>query len=284
MRKSILLGSCLALASISAHADEMSVEGGVPTQFAGFIEIGASAATWDNWGPSYNPWVGLGGAASLAYWLNDSMSTQIDVRHWSVGDNSDEGYYAALNSLIALHVNWSGDNHSIGGFGGFLSNNGYYESGIDVSVFGGVEGQVRLADAFTLDAQIGYIKNFRSYYPFGGVAFGQVAARVFLADNIKLEANVGLIAGQIGDDEDENALAITWGAEAEYQIAQRPFSIFVRYAGYTDRGTFGSTAHMLTAGARFSFNGMSLREQDAQGATHQIMGLSPISWLRLDNY
>jgi hypothetical protein len=289
MLSRVLLGATmLAGFSVPGLSADLSAADIFGEQFAnkysGYVEVSAGASSFPYWGDDYEPWLGFGASGSVATKMGDDWSMQFDVGHWSRVESYYSGYYDVYGSLAAAHANRSFDNYNMGVFGGVLTTNGYYESGIDVDVFGGIEGQVHFSEYVTIDGQLGVLSNVSSYYPFGPVVFGQAEARIFPTDNTKVAASVGFIAGQTGDESSEKASAVTWGAEAEFQLPNTAVSGFVRHNGYFDYGDIGTDAYTYLGGLRFNFGPGSLREQNASGATHKVMDFEPLSWLRLDGY
>jgi hypothetical protein len=285
--KYLLSAASVALLITASSAQAAEAGNTEADGFAGFVEVGGNVAIWDfgifvgSWGSDYNPWSGFSGGSLLSLQINSSVSAQIDVRHWSVGDSYDSGYWTLLSNLIAAHLNWSPTNYSIGAFAGALTTNSYYESGTDLNLIAGLEGGIHVLDDVTIDAQIGFFGQIRGYYDHGIIAFGQISTQYFHGDNFRLEANVGMIAGQVGDTLGEDALTITWGVEGEHQFSDNLFSLFVRYSGYTDVAYFETTGHMITGGVRFSLDdNLSLRQQHSHGVSHQIMDLSAYNWMR----
>ena len=286
-----VLGTTIACSSALAGGtlQDSMLDPSMAADWGGFyLEASGSGSNYlllsEGWTSAYNPWLGFGGAAGAVLHLGGNMSAQVDLKSWSVGDSSGPNEYTTFGTLADAHLNWTFGHFNAGVFGGLLATNGYYDAGRDFDVLGGVEGQMQVSDMVTLDGQIGFVKNVSSYYPFTQVAFGQAGVRVFPTDNLKLEGAIGAVAGQIGDSSGENAATITLNAEAEYRFDQTPYSVFARFSGYDDTRGLGSTGTTVSIGARLNLDGLTLKQSNATGATHKLMDMSTISWLRLDGY
>lgn len=289
MMKSFLLGVSFVALSVSAHAadlmvmDEPMAMAAAPA-ISGYVGVFGNATTWDYWDDDYNPWVGFGGEAAVAYWLTDDLQVELELSTWSAGDAYYDGYYSPYGTLAAAHLNFAmGQGTSVGVFGGALASSEDYEEGTVYSVLGGVEGQVGLGDAFVLNGQLGYLSGVSGYYieddyPLN-VLFAELSAKFFPVENLKLEASVGAIAGEIYG-EDYDASTLTYGAEVEYKFDDAPFSVFASYSGYADDGYFDSSANTVKVGARIAFGDETLKERATTGASHNVMDLSPVSWMR----
>lgn len=290
MKRALLLGTALVSMSSGAFAADLIVDSETPAMatssgsYAGFVELSANASSYEYWGDDYNPWLGFGGAAALAYQLDDNMSVGVELRTWTALSEPYDGEYSAYGTLGAGHVNWTDGYYSFGAFGGVISHNDYYSTGTDIDLLGGVEGDIALSDAVTISGQAGYIHQISGYYPMGGVGFAAATVAFFPADNIKLSATLGGIMGQVGDDSDETAATLTYSLEAAYQFDDSPISVFARFSGYQDNDYWndqdGGSGQTISVGARFAFDGQSLKDQSK--SVHQVTDLSALSWLRLD--
>ncbi len=290
MKLALLLGTALTAMAGSALAADLIVQPEAPLMsansgsYAGFVELSANSSSYEYWDDDYNPWMGFGGAAALAYQLDDNMSVGVELRTWSAGDAYYDGYYTAYGTLGAGHVNWTDGYYSFGAFGGVIAHNDIYEEGVDYDLLGGVEGDISLSDAVTISGQVGYIHQLSGYYTMGGISFAAATVAFFPADNIKLSATLGGMMGQVGDDSDETAATLTYSLEAAYQFEDSPISVFARYSGYQDNDYWNDagagSGQTISVGARFAFDGQSLKDQSK--SVHQVTDLSALSWLRLD--
>lgn len=287
MKKFLLLSLLLSTAPVAALAADLAIE---PTAtpvvaaggaYSGYVAVSGNAANWDYWDDDYNPWVGFGISAAIAYQLDDSWQVELEVRSGSVTESYDNEY-GPFQTLVALHVNYTLGDASIGAFGGVLGTSGYYGYGDEYGVLGGIEGAIAVTDNIVLDGQIGATALVSGYYDGDDayqLGFVQVGAKYFLLDNLKLSAYVGYIAGELYG-EDYGASVLTYGAEVEYKFDDSPLSLFASYSGYTDSDYFESSADAVKVGAKFSFDGQSLKDQAKTGASHSVADLDAISWLR----
>ncbi len=290
MNKALLLGTGLALLSFGAHAADLAIEAkpvaAAPStsSYSGYVSVNGQGTSWDYWDDDYNPWKGLGAEAALAYQLDSNWQIEAELTTWSAID-SYEGYVSPYGTVAALHANYSLGDASIGAFGGVHVHNNYYDDyGTEYDGIIGVEGQVSVTDNLVLDGQVGYTKNFAGYdvndYPVSA-GFAQARAKFFPLDNLELSAYVGLIKGGMNYSGYDFS-ALTYGAEVEYQFEDTPFSVFAAYEGFKEDTNWDMSANTVKIGARFSFDGESLKDQAKTGASHNVANLSPISWLRLD--
>jgi len=289
MRTSLLLGTALAFFSCAAQAADLMVDEAavadasapVSSAYAGYISIYGSSTDSDIWSGDYNPWVGFGIDAAIAYWLTDSLQVQVEAGA-STARESEYDEYGFTSTRAIGHLNWSTGDFSVGGFAGVVSVPSYYY-GNSYGALVGLEGQVVLADAFVLDAQIGYLASSDGYYRSDdgelGVAFGQVGVKYFPMDNLMLGATVGAIGGDVYGDYYDMA-DLTWSATLEYQLEETPFSIFATYSGTSgsDDAYFDGSSQTIKVGAKFSFDGMSLKDQATTGASHKVMDLSSVDY------
>lgn len=288
MRTSLLLGTALAFLSFAAQAADLVIDDAVVAEasapvssaYAGYISVYGSSTESEIWDDEYNPWVGFGIDAALAYWLTDSLQVQVEASASSAQESEDAEYGFTSTRAIG-HLNWSAGDFSVGGFAGVVSVPTYYY-GNSYGALVGLEGQVVLADAFVLDAQIGYLSASEGYYheEYGaiGVAFGQIGVKYFPMDNLMLGATVGTIQGDVYEDLDMADL--TYSATLEYQLEETPFSIFATYSGTvgSDDASFDGSNQTIKVGAKFSFDGMSLKDQATSGASHKVMDLSSVDY------
>lgn len=289
MKKTLLLSLLLSTAPVAGFAADLAVEPAAPVvassgAYSGFVEISGNASNYEYWGDDYNPWTGFGGAAALAYKLDDNLSVGLDLQTWNANPPEDEAeYYEAYGTLAAAHLNWAQDNYSFGGYIGALFNNdyeGYY--GASQNVVAGLEGKVGLTDNVLLSGQVGVVHQVKvGYYEMGDIAYGSLGVAFFPTDNLKLSASLGAIAGDAFVDEE--AQALTYSLEAAYQFDNSPFSVFGRVNGYSITNDYadGTNGTTVSVGARFSFDGESLKSQAAKVNT--VQDLSALSWLRLDD-
>ncbi len=288
MKKTLLLSLLLSTAPVAAFAADLAIETQAPVVvanggYSGYVGVTVSASNYDYWGDDYNPWVGYGIDAALAYTLDSNLSIGVDVKAFAAGDSDDNGYYTVSGGHGALHLNMLADGASYGVFGGISANNDYYESGVDFNATGGVEGKVALTDQVLVSGQAGFIHQLSGYYEMGTLGFVGAGIAFFPTDNIKLSADIGGIFGQIGDDSDETAKTLTYGLEAAYKFDDSPISVFARFSGYQDYDYLeGYGGQTLSIGARFSFDGESLKSQSAKINT--VQDLSAVSWLRNDGW
>lgn len=289
MRTSLLLGTALAFLSFAAQAADLVIDEAVVAEasapvssaYAGYVAVYGSSTDSDIWGGDYSPWVGFGIDAAFSYWLTDSLQVEVEASASTARESEYEEYGFTSTRAIG-HLNWSAGDFSVGGFAGVVSVPSYYY-GNSYGALVGLEGQVVLADAFVLDAQIGYQsstdgENHSDDYPLG-VAFGQIGVKYFPMDNLMLAATVGGVQGEVyGEYYDMTAL--TWSATLEYQLEDTPFSVFATYSGATgsDDAYYAVDNQTIKVGAKFSFDGMSLKDQATKGASHKVMDLSSVDY------
>ena len=280
MNKTILLGAAFSLVAFSAQAADLVIDTpAVPepaaSQFSGYVEIGATQLDFYS-----DKWTGFSAAGALAYKLTDEWQIEAEVSLQAIKGTADD-YYTQNSGIAALHANYYGGGFALGAFGG-VSTMGEYEGdeGQVYSGFVGVEGQVNVTDNLILDGQVGYLKSFDAYYQDDypmGVTFAQAGVKFFPLDNIKLQATVGIAKGDLWDSDDIDLL--TWGLEGEYQFENTPFSLFAAYSNTTDN-YYGYDSSQVKVGARFSFDGESLKDQATTGASHKVMDFGPIETIR----
>jgi hypothetical protein len=290
MKKTLLLSLMLSTAPVAAFAADLAVEPAAPVvstggSYSGFVEVSGNVSNYEYWGDDYNPWTGFGAAAALAYKLDGNLSVGLDVQTISATPQEDNSeYYHVVNTFAGVHLDWTQDNYTLGGFAGVVLSNdyeGYY--GDDYSIVAGGEGKFALADDVILSAQAGFFHQIKNaYYEMGTVGFGSVGVDYFPTDNLKLSASLGLMGGEVYADED-SASAVTYSLEAAYQFDDSPVSVFARVNGYhiTNDYADGTNGTTLSVGARFNFDGESLKSQAAKVNT--VRDLSVLSWLRLDD-
>ncbi|WP_421758797.1 hypothetical protein [Devosia sp.] len=291
MRTSLLLGTALgtalALSSFAAQAADLVVDDAVAAAapvsnaYAGYVAVYGSSTESDIWGDSYNPWVGFGIDAAVSYWLDNSLQVELEATV-STARESEYEEYGFTSSRAVGHLNWSAGDYSLGGFVGVASLPSYYY-GNSYGVLAGLEGQMQLGDAFVIDGQIGYLSSTDGYYhgdgyPLG-VAFGQIGVKYFPMDNLMLAANVGAIKGNVYGDGYDMA-DLTYGATLEYQLENTPFSVFASYSGTvgSEDADFDGSNQTIKIGAKFSFDGLSLKDQATSGASHKVMDLTSVDY------
>jgi hypothetical protein len=294
MRTSILLGTAagtaLALFSFTAQAADLTVveaataEAPASNAYAGYISVYGSSTDSGIWGGEYGQWVGFGIDAAVSYWLSDSLQVEVEANASTTRESEYDEYGFTASRAIA-HLNWSAGDYSLGAFAGVVSTPVYYY-GPSYGALAGLEGQMQLGDAFVIDGQVGYLASSDGYYHdedngYGelGVVFGQVGVKYFPMDNLMLAANVGAIKGDVyGEGYDMSA--ITWGATLEYQFEDTPFSLFASYSGSegSDDSYFDVSNQTIKVGAKFSFDGLSLKDQATSGASHSVMDLSAVDY------
>ena len=281
------LGTALALSSFAAQAADLVVDDAVaaaapvPNAYAGYISVYGSSTDSEIWGDSYNPWVGFGIDAAVSYWIDSSFQVELEASASTTRESQYEEY-GFTSSRAVGHLNWSAGDYSLGGFVGVASvPSDYY--GPSYGVLAGLEGQLQLADAFVINGQVGYLSStdgdyHGDGYPIG-VAFGQIEVKYFPMDNLMLAANVGAIKGDVYGDGYDMA-DLTWGATLEYQLEDTPFSIFASYSGTTssDETYFDNSTQTIKIGAKFSFDGTSLKQQATSGASHKVMDLTSVDY------
>lgn len=293
MRTSLLLGTALAtalaLSSFAAQAADLVVDEAVAAAapvssgYAGYIAVYGSSADNDVWGDSYSPWVGFGIDAAVSYWLDGSFQVELEASAATTRE-SEYDEYGFTSSRVVGHLNWSAGDYSLGGFVGAASiPDYYYYGGPAYGVLAGLEGQMQLADAFVISGQVGYLSATNGYYhgdgyPLG-VAFGQIEAKYFPMDNLMLAANVGAIKGDVFGDGYDMA-DLTYGATLEYQLEDTPFSLFASYSGTvgSEDAYFDHSSQTIKIGAKFSFDGLSLKDQATTGASHKVMDLTSVDF------
>lgn len=287
MKKALMLGTALALVSFGAQAadlvvaDAPAVSAPAASAYSGYVSVYGSTTNSDYFGDEYNPWVGFGGEAALAYQLDSNWQIEAELTAWTAQE-SYENYYSPYGGVGALHLNYTFGDASVGAFGGLAVTNNYYDYGSDYDVLGGIEGQVAATDNLILDGQIGALSTVSGYEKdeYGvNAAFAQVRARYFPLDNLELSAYVGLVKGDMTSSGYDFS-SLTYGAEVAYQFEDTPFSIYAAYQGSKD-DEWDMTNNTFKVGAKFSFDGESLKDQAKTGASHNVADLSPVSWLRL---
>jgi hypothetical protein len=288
MKNALLLSLLLSVVPAAAFAADLAVE---PTAapvvstggaYSGYVSVNGSATNWDYFGDDYNPWVGLGAEAALAYQLDANWQIEAELTAWTAQE-SYQNYYSPYGGVGALHVNYGFDGGSVGAFGGIAVSNNYYDYGSDYNALGGVEGQIAVTDNLILDGQVGGLTTVSGYDKddYGvNAAFAQARAKFFPLDNLELSAYVGLVKGDMTTDGYDFS-AVTYGAEVEYQFEDTPFSVFAAYQGFSE-SEWDMNGSTVKVGAKFSFDGESLKDQAKTGASHNVADLSPISWVRLD--
>lgn len=286
MKSILLLSTAFALVSFSAIAADapmaMPVVDPVGGGYSGFIEMSVSGSTYDYWGDDYNPWTGFGGAAAMAYQIDDSLSVGVDMRAFSETEAYDN-YYTAYGLQGALHLDVLNGNASYGGFVGLHTTGGYEGEYADYNIYGGVEGKFAVTDNVLLSGNVGIVHQLDGYYEMGSMGFANAEVAFFPTENLKLSAGIGALIGQYGDDSDETAKTLTYNLEAAYKFDDSPFSVFARVSGYEDYDDldgYGGTT--FSVGARFSFDGESLQSQAAKVNTSP--DLNTLTWLRMDGW
>ena len=284
MKSVLLLSTAFALVSFGAFAADapmaVPVVDPIGGGYSGFVEVSVNATNYDYWGDTYNPWVGFGGAAALAYQVDDSMSVGVDLKTWSAGDGYYDGYYSTYGTQAALHLNFLSGNASYGGFVGVLAHNDYYEEGTDYDALAGLEAKFAVTDNVLLSGQVGVIHQLAGYYDMGTLGFANAEIAFFPTENLKLSASVGALVGEVYSG--ENAKTLTYGLEAAYKFDDSPISVFARVGGYQDYDYWdGYGGTTLSIGARFSFDGESLKSTASKVNT--VTDLSALSWLRYDD-
>lgn len=289
MRTSLLLGTALAtalaLSSFAAQAADLVVDDAVAaaapasSAYAGYVAVYGSRTDSDIWGDSYNPWVGFGIDAAVSYWLDSSLQVELEASASSATESEYEEYGVASSRAVG-HLNWSAGDFSLGGFVGVAAIPTYYY-GNSYGYLAGLEGQMQLGDAFVVDGQIGYLSGTGGEHEGDdalGVAFGQIGVKYFPMDNLMLAATVGAIKGDVYDGYDMADL--TYGATLEYQLEDTPFSVFASYSGTvgSEDTVFDGSNQTIKIGAKFSFDGMSLKDQATTGASHKVMDLTSVDY------
>jgi hypothetical protein len=259
---------------------------------SGYIEAFGQAAWHKTNVTDGGPWSGVGVAGRANIWLRDGWSTQLDAS----GNFVDATGQSILSGSAAVHLSRRDPGRGlIGAFAGYATTNDCCASGQDGSLFGGLEAQYYLHN-LTLYGLVGFATQVSGYY--GGnaypedrfsQAFVQGTARYFLQPNTKLEASIGFMTGTIWGPEyspDYKARALTFSAEAEHQLADKPVSLFARLTGYSDRKytTSPSLTYAAQVGLRVRFGQTgTLLDQDRNGATLKAPEFDHVGWLRWDD-
>lgn len=280
-----LLVATLLLSAVpfSAEAADLMIEEAAiapapaASGMAGYIEVSGLRTEFDNY-----IFAGFGVSGALAYYLDDNWQLQTEFRLQAASTDVDE--YSGLDTgIAALHLNYYGDGYSVGAFGGVVAMNEYYDEGLGYSVFGGVEAQVNVTDDVLLGGQVGYSRQVSGVYMDDyamNFFFGQADLKFFPMDNLKLQASVGVARGDMWKSDGIGLLSAA--IEAEYQFEDTPFSVFASYT-YTNENAydFDNLDHAVArVGARFSFDGESLKEQATSGASHKVYDFTGVAALR----
>jgi hypothetical protein len=283
MKKALLLGAALVSMASAAQAADLVVEA-APTMataeastLSGYVEVSGLATDFDGY-----DFKGFGVAGALAYSLSADLQVEAELRYQSA--SSGDSDYSGLDSTVAaLHLNYSGDGFSVGAFGGVSGMNDYYDEAMGYSAFGGVEAQVSLLDSVVLGAQVGLSRQLSGAYfdadP-ADFAFAEANVKYFPLDNLKLQASVGMAKGDMWEEDGLSLLSA--GVEAEYQFEGTPVSIFGSYT-YTAENyyDYDYLDHAIAkVGARFSFEGKSLKEQATTGASHKVYDFTSVAAIR----
>jgi opacity protein-like surface antigen len=151
------------------------------------------------------------------------------------------------------HLNTNLGGARVGGFAGFVTSDGDTLWGV------GAEGQADLAPNTVLYGQLGYGKADDLDLDAWAV---RAELRQYVTENFKLAGAVGYITADqdLAGDLD----AWTFGADAEYQFAGTPFSVFGGYERL-EFDDVDADADTFRIGVRYTFGG-SLRARDAAGA------------------
>jgi hypothetical protein len=292
-----LLPAVAAASLLSLAGILPAVAGAAPTNPvahgpSAYIEAFGQAAWHKGDGTDYGAAGGVGIAGRANIWLRDGWSTQLDAS----GNFVDADYSSVLNGSAAVHLSRRDPSRGlIGAFAGYATTNDYSDTGQDGLLFGGLEAQYYLQN-LTLYGLVGLATQVSGYYGTGYYpeyrikqAFVQGTARYFVQPNTKLEASIGFMTGPIWGWEfggDYKARALTFSAEAEHQLADKPVSLFARVTGYTDRKyTSGSSltyAAQVGLRVRFGQTG-TLLDQDRNGATLKAPDFDSVGWLRWDD-
>lgn len=282
MKKTLLLSLLLSAAPAAAFAADLAVETPAPvvassSDYSGYVEAAVTGAdlSWDyDYGYSYDGNVyGLSLGAALAYKLDANWQIQADLNYDTF--KYDEDYSEVYTTGYgALHANYYVDNYAIGAFGGVSQFNGDYQA------FGGVEGQLAIDSNLIVTGQLGYIGAFsgEAYDYDEGIsaAFGQIGVKYFIADNFEIGASVGGAQGDYYYEDDVNLW--TASLEAAYQFDNSPISVFASYSySQNDATYYDADYSTLKVGARFSFDGESLKSQALTGASHKVFDLTTLS-------
>lgn len=167
------------------------------------------------------------------------------------GDDGDTSFG------IGGHLNTKFGNGLVGGFAGV-------ETGAGTFWGVGVEGQANLAPNTLVYGQAGYGQADDSETDLWAVR-GEV--RHFFTDSFKLQGSAGWLTAdtEIGDADAWNV-----GVEAEYQIANTPFSVLAGWDHF-DSDDANLNADTLRVGVRYTFGG-SIKDRDLSGASLGSVG------------
>ncbi|MPZ36750.1 MAG: hypothetical protein GEU95_01590 [Rhizobiales bacterium] len=247
----------------------------------------------------FDGWV-LGGAGRGNYWINPSMSVQLDVQAEGTSYKLDNGgpfssNFSNHSYLIGGHINWRNSQSGLLGlFAGAGDAGGGFREAQRHIVVGG-EGQLYW-NQLTLYLQGGYdtvLGTPANVHVNAHAWFVRGTGRYFFTPNTLLEGTVLYANGEVEYESFIPASGSTngfetwlWEAKLEHRFATTPFSLFAKYRGSDtkfDPISFGGgdsdelkiTDHRVLVGLKLFMGQDTLRSNDRDGATLDI--IDPLS-------
>jgi len=279
MKKLLLLSLLLSTAPVAGNAADLAIEPVAPVvtnaaDMSGYLEVYGIQVNFVD-----DIWSGFGVTGALAYRLDANWQIQAEIGYQSAGAR-EHSQFSLYSGLAALHVNYYADSFAIGAFGGLSSMAEWGNDGTVYSTFGGLEAQLAITENIVVDGQVGLLHTFDAYYhddyPMD-VGFAQIGVKFFPLDNVKLQATASIAKGEVWTDGDIDI--VTLAVEGEYQFEGTPVSLFANYSFMTDN-FYGEDASTVKVGARFSFDGASLKDQAVSGASNRVYDLGQIENIR----
>jgi hypothetical protein len=248
--------------------------------FSGYVGVwGESAKVMEDGGSREVP-RGWGADTRLSYWLNPSLSFQLDAETDQLSRGGSVSDPPRREALVVGHFEWRDPRTgSAGLFGGWVYPNDTNDqnSRKDMGIIG-LEAQ-RYFDSVTLYGQGGYLAQFNTANDLDQadkVWFARFAPRYFVTPNDKLAVEIGYAHGEMGDNTPDKMRIINWAATYEHKFDTNPLSVFVQYSGADLKSTENPGDRIreqtVVAGVRWYFNQGTLISNDRMGATYDTPG------------